>query len=273
MLTFKAKLKYYYLNSTIKYTQNLYYKCPLTRSFILSSKRIIHTAKIVSCHKHTELIREFNFEMQQPSEFIFRAGQFLMIHIPASEGEKTPLRAYSIASGDQFKNSFRLLIKYVPNGIASEYFWKLSTGDDVKFTGPFGKLFFPQVPAQKLFFLSTGSGLAPHLSYIEAHLTQFPDSNFEFLIGVRTKQDFFFTEYLEQKKLQFPNFNFQFVLSRPDEHWNGRSGYLQTQIETLDINPEKSQFFICGNEEMAKSTKQALISAKLSPENIFVEIF
>ena len=239
----------------------------------MSSKRLIHTAKIVSCQIHTEFIREFNFEMLQPSEFNFRAGQFLMIHIPAPEDEKTPLRAYSIASGDHLKNSFRLLIKYVPNGVASEYFWKLSTGDDVKFTGPFGKLFFPQDPAQKLYFLSTGSGLAPHLSYIETHLAQFPNSKFEFLIGVRSKQDFFYTEYLEQKKIQFSNFNFQFVLSRPDEHWNGRSGYLQTQIDSLEVNPEKSQFFICGNEQMAKSTKQALISAKLSPENIFVEIF
>ncbi len=239
----------------------------------MSSKRVVHTAKINSIHPHTEHIKEFIFENEAPKEFPFKAGQFLMIHIPTTTGGKDALRAYSLASGDQHANTFRLLIKYIPNGVASEYFWSLTHGDTVRFTGPFGKLLFPETPAKLLFFLSTGSGLAPHISYIESHIQRHPESHFEFLIGVRTQKDFFFTNYLNDFKKRHPNFHYQFVLSRPDETWNGRCGYLQHQVTDLGATPEDCQFFICGNEDMAKSTKQCLLDYGLSADKIFVEIF
>lgn len=243
------------------------------RSLILSSKRLIHTAKVNEILPHTELIKEFIFDNETPKEFVFRAGQFLMIHVPNPEGGKNSLRAYSLASGEQNNNSFRLLIKYIPNGIASEYFWKLNPGEAVRFTGPFGKLFFPETPAKRLFFLSTGSGLAPHLSYIESHIERYPQSHFEFLVGVRTQNDFFFTGYLDNIKNKYPNFHYQFVLSRPDESWKGRCGYLQHQVMNLGAAPQDCQFFICGNEDMAKSTKQCLLDFGLTAEQVFVEIF
>lgn len=239
----------------------------------MSSARVIHKAKVVSIENHTELIREFVFQCEDSSLFKFRAGQFLMLHLNNPQGGKDILRAYSLASGEINPKNFRLLIKFVPQGLASEYFWKLTVGDDIKFTGPFGKLFFPEQPKDHLFFLSTGSGLAPHMSYIETFLEKYPEKKFEFLIGVRTKTDFFMQNYLQDKKNQYANFNFQFVLSRPDEQWSGRCGYLQHQIRDLGFLPTDCQFFICGNEEMAKETKTCLLDNGLTPEQIFVEIF
>jgi ferredoxin-NADP reductase len=239
----------------------------------LNSNRLLRTAKVITIKKHTELIREFVLATQMPEEFKFRAGQFLMLHVPAPAGGKNLLRAYSLASGEKQQTNFRLLIKYIPKGVASEFFWNLDLGGEIIFTGPFGKLFFPVLPAKNLFFFSTGSGLAPHLSYIETFLELYPQCHFEFLIGVRTQNDFFFTDYLEKTKTTFANFNYQFVLSRPDSHWIGRCGYLQNQIESLNAKPENSQFFICGNEDMAKATKQCLLGQGFNTADIFVEIF
>lgn len=239
----------------------------------MSSSRVVYTAQVQSIINHTEAIRELIFTLEASSSFKFRAGQFLMLHLPSPEGKKDLLRAYSLASGERETSQFRLLIKFIPLGLASEYFWKLNPGDTIRFTGPFGKLFFPEQPKKRLFFLSTGSGLAPHLSYLESFVAHYPQSQFDFLIGVRTKSEFILQDYLQQRKLLHPNFNFQFVLSRPDESWAGRCGYLQHQIETLEINPADSQFFICGNEEMAKSTKACLLENGISTDQIFVEIF
>lgn len=197
-----------------------------------------------------------------------------MLNLPPNQpGEKEILRAYSLSSGEQDFSQFRLLIKYVEQGIASKFFWDLQQGQEVKFTGPFGKLFFPEIPSKHLYFLSTGSGLAPHLSYIETYLEKFPQSHFHFMIGVRTKNDFFFTEYLNKQKAKFPNFSFEFVLSRPDEQWTGRKGYLQKQIASLNSHLQDAHFFICGNEDMAKETKQTLFDAGVPKEKVLVEIF
>lgn len=240
----------------------------------MDSRRVIQTAKVISIQTHTDLIKEFVFEMQNPTQLNFRAGQFLMIHIPSpTPGAKDLLRAYSLASGEQPSTSFRLLVKYVDDGVASRYFWDLQLGQSVPLTAPFGKLFFPENPSEKLFFLSTGSGLAPHLSYIETFLAQYPNSFFHFMIGVRTQRDFFYVDYLKEKKKTFKNFDFEFVLSRPDETWKGRVGYLQKQIETLPFDVANSHFFICGNKDMANSAKHVLLDQGLAANRILVEIF
>lgn len=239
----------------------------------MSSKRVIHTAVVTRIKTHTDHIREFSFEMTPESEFQFRAGQFLMTHLPAPSGGKDILRAYSIASGEQFKTQFRLIVKYIPSGVASEFFWSLNLGDPMRFTGPFGKLFFPEPPAPHLFFLSTGSGLAPHLSYLESFIEKYPQNQFEFLVGVRTQNDFFFESYFKDCSNRYKNFSYQFVLSRPDEMWDGRCGYLQHQIESLIAPSSQAHFFICGNEEMAKATKQCLLDKDIPLSHILVEIY
>ncbi|MEY4617016.1 MAG: hypothetical protein RJB66_1976 [Pseudomonadota bacterium] len=239
----------------------------------MSSIRVVHTANVHSLQTHTDLIREFVFQCKDSSSFKFRAGQFLMLNLTNPAGGKDILRAYSLASGEQDPKLFRLLIKYIPQGIASEFFWNLKQGDEIRFTGPFGKLFFPEPPKSHLFFMSTGSGLAPHMSYIETFLEKYPNKQFEFLIGVRTQNDFFMQSYLEDKKSRFKNFNFQFVLSRPDDQWSGRCGYLQHQINSLGFEKSDCQFFICGNEDMAKDSKNCLLEQGLSADQIFVEIF
>lgn len=212
--------------------------------------------------------------MLNPSTLKFQAGQFLMLHIPPlNPGEKDILRAYSLASGEQTPSQFRLLIKYVDEGVASKYFWNLEVGHTINLTAPFGKLFFPQTPSQKLFFLSTGSGLAPHLSYIETFLAQFPESHFHFLIGVRTQKDFFYIDYLNEKKKNFKNFDFEFVLSRPDPTWKGKTGYLQKQIESLNFEISNCHFFVCGNKDMANATKHVLLDLGLAKDKVLVEIF
>ncbi len=240
----------------------------------MNSRRLIQTAKLIGIQTHTELIKEFVFEMLTPTTLSFRAGQFLMLHIPNPiPGEKDILRAYSLASGEHNPSVFRLLIKYVDGGLASQYFWNLKVNQTIQFTAPFGKLFFPETPSTQLFFLSTGSGLAPHLSYIETYLEKCPENSFHFLIGVRTTKDLFYVDYLNDKKNKFRNFNFEFALSRPESTWTGKIGYLQKQIEILDFEASNCHFFICGNKEMAIATKQSLLDRGIPANKILVEIF
>lgn len=240
----------------------------------MSSKRVVYTAKTTEIKHHTEFIREYIFQMDPPQIFKFRAGQFLMLHLePPQPGEKDILRAYSLASGEQSTSHFRLLIKYIKDGIASQFFWSLQEGSPIRFTGPFGKLFFPEPPSSHLYFLSTGSGLAPHISYVETFIEQFPQCHYHFLIGVRTQNDFFYTNYLNELSQKYPQFKYEFVLSRPDPSWTGKTGYLQQQLPNLEIDIHNSHVFVCGNEDMAKQTKNVLLEMGLPKEKALVEIF
>ena len=88
------------------------------------SLRTIHHFKVTRIIDHTPLIRELYLELTSALEFNFRAGQFVMLHVPVT-GAKAALRAYSIASTDENKKGFKLIFKYVDKGLASQFVWGL----------------------------------------------------------------------------------------------------------------------------------------------------
>lgn len=107
----------------------------------------------------------FSFSITRPSSFRFRSGEFVMIGL---QGESRPLlRAYSIASPSYAEELEFLSIK-VPDGPLTSRLQRIEPGDDV-FLGrkPTGMLVADALlPGQRLFLLSTGTGLAPFLSLI-----------------------------------------------------------------------------------------------------------
>lgn len=60
---------------------------------------------------------------------------------------------------------FRLLFKFVENGVASNFVWGLKGQETLNFTGPFGKVFFQEPPTEQIVFLNTGSGLSQHFLF------------------------------------------------------------------------------------------------------------
>ncbi|MEN0059263.1 MAG: FAD-binding oxidoreductase, partial [Bdellovibrio sp.] len=94
----------------------------------MSSLRTVYHMRVSQIIDHTPLVRELVITTEAPNEFIFKAGQFVMLNVPQGEA-KPVLRAYSIASDDRIKNGFRLLFKFVENGIASTFVWNLKGGE------------------------------------------------------------------------------------------------------------------------------------------------
>ena len=105
----------------------------------------------------------FSFTITRPPSFRFRSGEFVMIGLP---GEGRPLlRAYSIAS-PAYADELEFLSIKVPDGPLTSRLQKIQPGDPV-YLGrkPTGTLVADALlPGQRLFLLSTGTGLAPWLS-------------------------------------------------------------------------------------------------------------
>jgi NAD(P)H-flavin reductase len=209
---------------------------------------------------HTPNVRELVLATIEPDRFSFKAGQFVTLHVP--QEPKPALRAYSIASSDEVSTGFRLLFKYVPGGVASTYVWKLKKGDELQFTGPFGRIFFKTPPSQKIIFLNTGTGLAQHLSYLLSNLKNFPELQCWMLFGVRNESEIYYREQLEALTKALPNFKYEFVLSRPSEKWTGKKGYVQHFIKDFDYKGTDTTFYLCGNGGMIKEVKQQLIEGE-----------
>ena len=162
---------------------------------LLHPTRILRKMTVSKVIDYNPQIRELFINCMDPKEFEFKAGQFVMLHVPPdlSNGPndasgkplKPALRAYSIASTDEQRDGYRLVFKYVDGGIASKFVWDLQAGAVLDFTGPFGRVFFKEPPTEQIIFMNTGSGISQHYSFIESNLKKFPNLKYRLLFGVR----------------------------------------------------------------------------------------
>ena len=222
------------------------------------SLRTIHHFKVARIIDHTVQIRELFLELTSQTEFNFKAGQFVMLHVPVA-GAKAALRAYSIASTDQNKKGFKLIFKYVDKGLASQYVWDLREGYTVDMTGPFGKVFFQEPPTEQIIFLNTGSGVSQHFSFLESKMNQYPNVKYKMFFGIRYEQDIYYQSELQRLQKNLPYFEYQYVVSRPSESWIGRKGYVQECLINIDYKHIPTTFYLCGNGAMIKDVKKQLI--------------
>jgi CDP-4-dehydro-6-deoxyglucose reductase, E3 len=235
--------------------------------------RNIYQFKINKIIDHTDIIRELDLEISNYEEFSFKAGQFIMLHVP-TETDKPALRAYSIATTDEFKKGFRLIFKFVENGVASKFVWSLKGQEILNITGPFGKVFFQEPPTEQVIFLSTGSGLSQHFSFIESNFKKFPHLKYRILLGLRYEKDIYYQKELENLKSKVSNLQFEYVLSRPTDQWTGKKGYIQNHISDFDYKNVPSTFYICGNGAMIKDLKKQLIEVDgIDKSKIWAEAF
>ncbi|MGZ3744975.1 MAG: ferredoxin--NADP reductase [Pseudobdellovibrionaceae bacterium] len=224
----------------------------------MSAARTIYSMKIEKIIDHTPTVRELVLKAESPESFHYRAGQFVMLQVPVPES-KPALRAYSIASDDRIKTGFRLLFKFVENGLASTYVWSLKGGETLKFTGPFGKVFFQEPPTEQIVFLNTGTGISQHLSYLVSKKDLFPHLKYRLLFGVRSEKDIYLKDELDALAAQFPNFQYEFVLSRPSDQWRGKKGYVQHFLKEFQYQTTPTTFYLCGNGGMIKEVKHQLL--------------
>jgi CDP-4-dehydro-6-deoxyglucose reductase len=227
--------------------------------------------RLTEVRDYTPRIRELFLQCEDPTEFGFRCGQFVMLHVPTAA--KPALRAYSLASDDRVKNGFRLLFNFVDGGVASAYVWALKAGDIVDMTGPFGRLFFKEPPTEQVIFLNTGSGVSQHFSYLESMQEKYPHLKYRLLFGVRTEADIYYREELDRMCKTLPDFRYDFVLSRGSPAWTGRRGYVQDHIQDFSYLQTPSTFYLCGNGGMIKSVKEKLGGEGFDPTRIWAEAF
>ncbi len=108
--------------------------------------------------------RLFSFRVTRPRSLRFRSGEFVMIGLPDDNG-KPILRAYSIASPNWDEELEFYSIK-VPDGPLTSRLQHIQPGEQIILRPkPVGTLVLDALlPGKRLWFLATGTGIAPFAS-------------------------------------------------------------------------------------------------------------
>jgi len=136
---------------------------PIPAAPIPAAKPHLPDAQTVTTVKHwTD--RLFSFRVTRPQSLRFRSGEFVMIGLMGDNG-KPLLRAYSIASPAWDEELEFYSIK-VPDGPLTSKLQHIQPGDEIILRPkPVGTLVHDALlPGKRLWFLATGTGLAPFAS-------------------------------------------------------------------------------------------------------------
>ncbi|MFA5538442.1 MAG: ferredoxin--NADP reductase [Gemmobacter sp.] len=120
-------------------------------------------AQTVTAVRHwTE--RLFSFRVTRPASLRFRSGEFVMIGLMGDNG-KPLLRAYSIAS-PSWDEELEFYSINVPDGPLTSKLQHIQPGDEIILRPkPVGTLVLDALlPGKRLWFLATGTGIAPFAS-------------------------------------------------------------------------------------------------------------
>jgi ferredoxin-NADP reductase len=224
--------------------------------------------------------RRFFIQIPEITSFDFIPGQFVTIDLPIHEKPNKRWRSYSIASWPDGTNVIELLIVLLDGGLGTTYlFNEVKKGSELILRGPQGVFILPQPIEKDLYFICTGTGIAPFRSmihFIRDHSV--PHQDIYLIFGTRAQQDLLY--YNELKSLQNDVQGFHFIPSLSREKWDGCCGYVHAVYEDL-IQQKKNgtdelppaQFYLCGWKAMIDEAKQRILAMGYDKKSIHLELY
>lgn len=215
-------------------------------------------ATITKVIQETDKVRRFFFKVPDETPFSFKPGQFIMLNLPIDA--KYTNRSYSIASAPSDDNTFELCIVLNEKGTGTPYMWdQFTVGSTVQVSKVLGKFQLPETIDRDLCFIGTGTGVAPLRSQLVHILKRgIAHKNIYFVFGNRWEKDILYRKEFEQLAQEYPEFQFIPVLSRENEGWSGKKGYVHAIYEELFSDLRPAYFYICGWSDMLKEARLRL---------------
>ncbi len=234
-----------------------------------------YSARIKSIEELTKEVRQYTFQLEQPSEMAFIPGQFLLVEIMP---EIEMYRAYTISGANKDNTEVSVTVKKLQDGYGTNIlFENFKEGDRIAIKGPMGQELQVDHTSSELLFIANGIGVTPFVATVQKFFQQ-EEANGEkyrgnatMLYGVRYEEDLVYDDLFEQVAEKHDNFYYYRILSRP-RTGNYPKGYVSDLLENMEIKPE-TKAYICGTPKMAKDVKQILADKGVPSENIHYEDF
>ncbi len=154
------------------------------------------TGKVLSKRSVAPTVSLLKLSVSGDSAFSFKAGQFVIIPVPAASGASAqapskPLKAFlSIASAEQAGAEIELLVEHRPDGgPVSAWMSARQPGDSFELQGPLGHFGLHETHSKGQAFLGSRAGLAPLRSMILSSLAQGSDKHHWLFLGAHGAAD------------------------------------------------------------------------------------
>jgi ferredoxin-NADP reductase len=228
---------------------------------------------VIRIEDHTHNTKRFWIEVPELPVFDFIPGQFVTLDLPIHEKPNKRWRSYSIASRPDGTNVYELLIVLAEHGLGTHYlFNEINIGSELTFRGAQGVFTLPQPIEKPLFFICTGTGIAPFRSmvtHIKTH--QIAHKDIYLIFGCRKKTDLLYFDELKDLQNELPCFHYLPTLSR--EEWEGHHGYVHPIYEELCKGKPDASFFICGWKQMIDEAKKRILDMGYDKKAIHLELY
>ena len=142
---------------------------------------------ITKIENETPNTKRFYFEIPSLEKFDFIPGQFVTLDLPIHEQKNKRWRSYSIASAPNGTNTFELVIVHLEGGLGTTYlFNEVAVGSKITLRGPQGVFTLPKNFDNDVYFICTGTGIAPFRSMITyIHENKIAHNNIHLIFGCR----------------------------------------------------------------------------------------
>ncbi len=246
------------------------------------------TGTIIRIEDETFNTKRFWIQVAGMESFDFKPGQFVTLDLPIHEKPNKRWRSYSIASWPDGTNVFELVIVLLDGGAGTHYLFNhCGIGSELTLRGPQGVFTLPETIDRDLFFICTGTGVAPFRSMTH-HILNYniPHQDIYLIFGCRKLSDTLYGKELKELEQQVSSFHYIPTYSRevPEnvEHLI-RTGYVHTIYEEIcqsraahaddpgGVKP--ANFFLCGWKNMIDEARQRIVAMGYDRKTIHLELY
>jgi len=219
-----------------------------------------------------ELLNEsvVRIRLERPSDFSYRAGQFINLLRPSDE----LTRSYSLASieSDDF---LELHIKRIPEGKMSNWvFDVLQPADEVVFFGPAGDCFYiPERIEQPILLVGTGTGLAPLYGILRDVLSHGHTGSVALFHASLAASGLYLEQALRDLQAKHANLTYTAVVLQGEVPEGGMHGNLVDVPAHVLGSLSGYRVFICGDPAIVNALRQKCFLAGASMQDIYSDPF
>lgn len=245
-------------------------------------------AIVIRTADETPVTRRFWIQFPELDAFDFIPGQFVTIDLPIHEKANKRWRSYSIASWPDGTNIFELIIVLMEDGAGTSYlFNEVKEGSELTIRGPQGVFVLPDNIDRDLFFICTGTGIAPFRAMTHHILNNnIAHQHIYLIFGCRKISDALYSAELNELEQKVSSFHYLPVFSREasenKEHLI-RTGYVHAVYEEIcrknstpsgtGMELKPASFYLCGWKNMVDEAKQRIQGLGYDKKSIHLELY
>lgn len=205
--------------------------------------------------------KTFAISLERPYGFMFRAGQYFKITLPA--GRKYFCFVSSPNDDKILKFAFREGVSEFKKNLL-----KMALGTEIEIAGPWGDMTLPDNPSRQMVFIAGGIGITPFMSMLQLVLENDLPYQIVLLYSNPAKEQTAFFEELSALPVEV-------IFSMTDDpNWQGEKARLDADfIKKYIPNFTEPIYYVAGPPGMVNSMVEILNNLGIPPPQIKFEQF